>query len=258
MLQLLLCSDVHTFTDNIRLAIKKAGQVDAVLISGDVESEKDDLLKAAGSLPLYVVCGNCDYYLNSDYPEELLIDISAEQSAGPVIYKSTELHYSAIPAPAMTDYSQPDFSFSDSALSGVFSPFLSLIKKSLFSISTAKSNADISTAKSTAKIVKEKRPDHIMHRILMTHGKEYNVPETGLLLRRADQWDADIVIFGHTHKFTEIPCRKGRKKVYFINPGCLFGDPKNPSSVLASSEICGFAVLQIGPEGEINVQKLTL
>ena len=133
MLQLLLCSDVHTFTDNIRLAIKKAGQVDAVLISGDVEAEKDDLLKAACSLPLYVVCGNCDYYLNSDYPEELLIDISAEQSAGPVIYKSTELHYSAIPAPAMTDYSQPDFSFSDSALSGVFSPFLSLIKKSLFS-----------------------------------------------------------------------------------------------------------------------------
>ena len=96
MLQLLLCSDVHTFTDNIRLAIKKAGQVDAVLISGDVEAEKDDLLKAAGSIPLYVVCGNCDYYLNSDYPEELLIDISAEQSAGPVIYKSTELHYSAI------------------------------------------------------------------------------------------------------------------------------------------------------------------
>ena len=45
MLQLLLCSDVHTFTDNIRLAIKKAGQVDAVLISGDVEAEKDDLLK---------------------------------------------------------------------------------------------------------------------------------------------------------------------------------------------------------------------
>ena len=97
-----------------------------------------------------------------------------------------------------------------------------------------------------------------MHRILMTHGKEYNVPETGLLLRRADQWDADIVIFGHTHKFTDIPCRKGRKKVYFIKPGCLFGDPKNPSSVLASSEICSFAVLQIGPEGEINVQKLTL
>ena len=249
MLQLLLCSDVHTFTDNIRLAIKKAGQVDAVLISGDVEAEKDDLLKAAGSLPLYVVCGNCDYYLNTDYPEELLIDISTEQSSGPVIDKTTELRYPSIPAPAMTDYSQPDSALPDSALSGAISPFLSLIKKSLSSISTAKS---------TAKIVKEKRPDHILHRILMTHGKEYNVPETGLLLRRADQWDADIVIFGHTHKFTEITCRKGRKKVYFINPGCLVGDPKNPASVLASCEICSFAVLQIGPEGEINVQKLTL
>ena len=258
MLQLLLCSDVHTFTDNIRLAIKKAGQVDAVLISGDVESEKDDLLKAAGSIPLYIVCGNCDYYLNTDYPEELLIDISTEQSSGPVIDKSTELHYSAIPAPAMTDYSQPDSALPDSALSGAFSPFLSLIKKSLSSIFNEKSNADISTAKSTVKIVKEKRPNHVLHRILMTHGKEYYVPETGLLLRRADQLDADIVIFGHTHRFTEITCRTGRKKVYFINPGCLFGDPKNPASVLASCEICSFAVLQIGPEGEINVQKLTL
>ena len=249
MLQLLICSDVHTFTDNIRLAVKKTGQVDAVLISGDVEAEKDDLLKAAGSIPLYVVCGNCDYYLNSDYPEELLIDISAEQSAGPVIDKSTELHYSAIPSPSMTDHILPDPSLPNSALSGAFSPFLSLIKKSLSSLSIAKN---------TVKIIKEKRPDHILHRILMTHGKEYNVPETALLSRRADLWNADIVIFGHTHRFTEITCRKGRKKIYFINPGCLFGDPKNPASALANCEICSFALLQIGPEGEISVQKMTL
>ena len=147
----------------------------------------------------------------------------------------------------MTDYSQPDSALPDSALSGAISPFLSLIKKSLSSIFNEKSNADISTAKSTVKIVKEKRPDHVLHRILMTHGKEYNVPETGLLLRRADQLDADIVIFGHTH----------RRCVHMLDDH-LLGDPKNPSSVLASYEICSFAVLQIGPEGEINVQKLTL
>ena len=250
MLQLLLCSDVHTFTDNIRLAVEKAGHVDAVLISGDVEAERDDLQKAAGSVPLYIVCGNCDYYLNTDYPEELLIDISAEQSGGPVIDKNTELHYSDQPEPALTDSDPADSALPESAFAGTVSPFLSFIKKSLSSLSTLNL--------STSKNVKEKRPDHILHRILMTHGKEYNVPETGLLLKRADLWDADIVIFGHTHRFTEITCKKGRKKIHFINPGCLVGNPKDSSVVLASCEICCFAVLQIGPEGEVNVQRLTL
>ena len=231
MLQLLLCSDVHTFTDNIRLALKKAGRVDAVLAAGDTEAEMDSILTAAGTVPLYIVCGNSDYYLNSDYPEELLIDISIKQSADtqkpsdPVIEKITELHYSDMP--------ETVFSLSPHIKNSLPSFFI-------------------------RKLIKEKRPPHILHRILMTHGKEYNVPDTGLLCARADLWDADIVIFGHTHKFTEMICRRGFKRFRFINPGCLIGNPKNSPSVLAGCDICCFALLEIGPEGEINVRKMTL
>ena len=42
-----------------------------------------------------------------------------------------------------------------------------------------------------------------MHRILMTHGKEYEVPDLSLLAARAALWDADIIIFGHTHKYLQ-------------------------------------------------------
>ena len=76
MLQLLICSDVHTYTDNIRLALLKLDRTDAVLIAGDLEAEESEVLKAVGSVPCYAVCGNNDYYINTEYPEELLIDIA--------------------------------------------------------------------------------------------------------------------------------------------------------------------------------------
>lgn len=246
MLKLLICSDVHTFTDNIRLALKKVRRADAILIAGDVEAEKDGILAAAGNVPLYIVCGNCDYYLNTDYPEELLFDICLKQPAlysqdhmeqedldplppdqnspaGPVIGRVTELRYSTLPEKAFSLHP--------------------LIKKSL-------------PAFLTGKLIREKRPAGVLHRILMTHGKEYHVPDTDLLSRRAELWDADIVIFGHTHRFAETTRKQGRR--HFINPGCLIGDPKDPPTVLAGCEICCFALLEIGPEGEIHVQKLTL
>ena len=76
MLQLLVCSDVHTYINNIMLAARKLGHVDAILIAGDIEEERDRLLEALDGTPVLTICGNCDYYLNSDYPQELLIDIS--------------------------------------------------------------------------------------------------------------------------------------------------------------------------------------
>ena len=69
MLQLLICSDVHTYTDNIRLALLKLDRTDAVLIAGDLEAEESEVLKAVGSVPCYAVCGNNDYYINTEYPE---------------------------------------------------------------------------------------------------------------------------------------------------------------------------------------------
>ena len=76
MLQFLVCSDVHTYSDNIRLALQKLDRTDAILIAGDLEAELSAIRDAAGSVPCYAVCGNNDYYLNSIYPEELLIDIA--------------------------------------------------------------------------------------------------------------------------------------------------------------------------------------
>ena len=69
MLQLLVCSDVHTYINNIMLAAGKLDHVDAILIAGDIEEERDRLLEALDGTPVLTICGNCDYYLNSDYPQ---------------------------------------------------------------------------------------------------------------------------------------------------------------------------------------------
>ena len=102
------------------------------------------------------------------------------------------------------------------------------------------------------KIAGDKKGPAISHRILMTHGKEYNVPATDLLSRRADMWDADIVIFGHTHTFAEIREKNGKR--LFLNPGCLVGDPKAKIRKWGIYEICSFSVLKIGLDGEISFQ----
>lgn len=68
MLQLLVCSDVHTYVDNIRLAVHKMDRVDAILIAGDQEAEESRVLEACGDIPCYLVRGNNDYYLDTEYP----------------------------------------------------------------------------------------------------------------------------------------------------------------------------------------------
>ena len=243
MLQFLVCSDVHTYSDNIRLALQKLDRTDAILIAGDLEAELSAIRDAAGSVPCYAVCGNNDYYLNSDYPEELLIDIAGHSPLSgdhlnpaddtlqrtarlerfPRIEKVTELKYSSLPAGYNSVH-----------------PFIRKI--------APRSLMD--------KIAGDKRGPAISHRILMTHGKEYNVPATDLLSRRADMWDADIVIFGHTHTFAEIREKNGKR--LFLNPGCLVGDPKSKIRKWGIYEICSFSVLKIGLDGEISFQHLYL
>lgn len=232
MLQLLICSDVHTYTDNLRLALSKIDRADAVLIAGDLEAEKDPVLEAVGSVPCYMVCGNNDYYLNTDYPEELLIDIAdhpaehpdtASTKRYPCIEKVTELNYSTLPSGYE---SVPSF------FKKISPPFF------------------------LNKAAGDKKEPCIAHRILMTHGKEYNVPSTDLLSQRAEMWDADIIIFGHTHRFVEIREKNGKR--IFINPGCLIGDPKATVRTWGKYETCSFAILRIGFGGEISVQHLFL
>ena len=90
----------------------------------------------------------------------------------------------------------------------------------------------------------------------MTHGKEYNVPDISLLARRAGIWDADLVIFGHTHQFSDTRSQWG--KIRLINPGCLVGDPKASIRTYGQYEICSFAMVRIGDHGEVNVEHFYL
>lgn len=305
MLQILVCSDVHTYTNNIRLAIEKPDRVDAVLLAGDQEAELDEILAACGDIPCYAVSGNNDYYLNTDYPEELLIDISNNISSpgealnstsnnisrsaeslhstpnnisssgeslnstpekttcpeqfpidnsekakitfsGPRIVKVTETGYNTVPEKDTATVSDPH-----SPLSALSSFFFKL-----FNPSQQKNGRQPLPGGLAFPVNTVKRPADISHRILMTHGKEYNVPDITLLTRRARILDADIVIFGHTHKFWYTTAHGG--KIRLINPGCLVGDPKASERVFGNYEICSFAVLRIGDNGEIHVEHLYL
>lgn len=277
MLQILVCSDVHTYTNNIRLAIEKLDRVDAVLLAGDQEAELDEILAACGDIPCYAVSGNNDYYLNTDYPEELLIDISNNISSsvdplnstpenttcpeqfpidnsekakitfsGPRIVKVTETGYNTVPEKDTATVSDPH-----SPLSALSSFFFKL-----FNPSQQKNGRQPLPGGLAFPVNTVKRPADISHRILMTHGKEYNVPDITLLTRRARILDADIVIFGHTHKFWYTTAHGG--KIRLINPGCLVGDPRASVRVFGNYEICSFAVLRIGDNGEIHVEHLYL
>lgn len=277
MLQILVCSDVHTYTNNIRLAIEKPDRVDAVLLAGDQEAELDEILAACGDIPCYAVSGNNDYYLNTDYPEELLIDISNNISSsvdplnstpenttcpeqfpidnsekakitfsGPRIVKVTETGYNTVPEKDTATVSDPH-----SPLSALSSFFFKL-----FNPSQQKNGRQPLPGGLAFPVNTVKRPADISHRILMTHGKEYNVPDITLLTRRARILDADIVIFGHTHKFWYTTAHGG--KIRLINPGCLVGDPRASVRVFGNYEICSFAVLRIGDNGEIHVEHLYL
>lgn len=277
MLQILVCSDVHTYTNNIRLAIEKPDRVDAVLLAGDQEAELDEILAACGDIPCYAVSGNNDYYLNTDYPEELLIDISNNISSsvdplnstpenttcpeqfpidnsekakitfsGPRIVKVTETGYNTVPEKDTATVSDPH-----SPLSALSSFFFRL-----FNPSQQKNGRQPLPGGLAFPVNTVKRPADISHRILMTHGKEYNVPDITLLTRRARILDADIVIFGHTHKFWYTTAHGG--KIRLINPGCLVGDPRASVRVFGNYEICSFAVLRIGDNGEIHVEHLYL
>ncbi len=240
MLQFLVCSDIHTYADNIRLAIRKTGRVDAVLIAGDLETEEEAVHAAVGSIPCHMVRGNNDYYLNTDYPEELLIDICENAGPGqdgPAIGCVTELSYDSVP-----DTGSGQVTRKESFLSSFFR-FLSPEKEEL--------PRGLSFPQHTFK-----RPANIMHRILMTHGKEYNVPDITLLARRAGIWDADLVIFGHTHQFWDTTFRRGQ--IRLVNPGCLVGDPKASIRVFGNYEICSYALLRIGDQGEIDVEHIYL
>lgn len=270
MLQILVCSDVHTYVDNIRLALRKIDRVDAILIAGDLEAEQDKILGAAGGIPCHMVCGNNDYYLNTDYPQELLIDISENPDnplRGPAITGVRELTYESMPSSESESAYESSSSYGSMPSSG-FMPSLPDANGTTGATGSRSGNTKKHSSFFGALLSffsfgsigfparAEKRPPHITRRILMTHGKEYNVPDTSMLVQRARVWDADIVIFGHTHKYLDAKASGG--KIRLLNPGCLIGDPNSSIRTYGIYEICSFAVLKIGYQGEISVQHLYL
>lgn len=81
MLRFLLCSDIHTYIENVPLALGQVPDAGAVIISGDLEVDGEAVRKACGDLPVFLVCGNHDPYLEEEHaPRELLIDIEADES----------------------------------------------------------------------------------------------------------------------------------------------------------------------------------
>ena len=260
MLQILVFSDVHTFTDNIRLAIDRIDRVDAILIAGDLEAEENLLKAAAGDIPCYAVCGNCDYYLTTDYPEELLIDIADHpgKSSGSTAAPTG----SSEPSDAIPGDGQPQITkiipevrrypaigkvtaLHCQDLPGKISSLPPLVRK-------------YAPKAALRGLTEQKKPSHISHRILMTHGNEYGVPDLDRLARRAALYDADIVIFGHTHRSFYTEERHGSTLLRFLNPGCLAGNPNDTVRSYGSFDICTYSLLRFGLEGEVSVQQLHL
>lgn len=79
------------------------------------------------------------------------------------------------------------------------------------------------------------RPEGTEHRILMTHGHEYHAPRLQNLRARAAEAQADIVVYGHTHRYQEDAA--GASEALVLNPGTLMPKPE--------SGRCTYMVLEI-------------
>lgn len=81
MHRFLVCSDIHTYIENVPLALRQTPDADAVIISGDLEVDLEAVRGACGGRPVYLVSGNHDPYLEGKVPRELLMDIEPD---GPI------------------------------------------------------------------------------------------------------------------------------------------------------------------------------
>ncbi|MDO4803402.1 MAG: YfcE family phosphodiesterase [Lachnospiraceae bacterium] len=74
MRRILACSDIHGFLENFIKVLEREPDIDAILVAGDIEMKTEELKRAAGHLPCYIVRGNCDYYYSRELPDELVIN----------------------------------------------------------------------------------------------------------------------------------------------------------------------------------------
>lgn len=83
-MKVLIVSDTHGKSKNLRTVLEKVGPVDAMIHCGDVEGE-EDYLAALADCPSYIVTGNNDFF--SDLPYEL------EEEFGGYHFLITHGHY---------------------------------------------------------------------------------------------------------------------------------------------------------------------
>jgi uncharacterized protein len=83
-------------------------------------------------------------------------------------------------------------------------------------------------------------------RILLTHGHKYNVNNGFLNLKyKAEEEMADIVLYGHTHKYS----LEYVNNTLFLNPGSVSRPRDRNSSA---------AILDIDSNGEVNIKKIII
>ena len=91
------------------------------------------------------------------------------------------------------------------------------------------------------------RGDGIEHRIMMTHGHTYRAPRLVRLRQRAAALDADVVIYGHSHRW-QVDAG-GPSEALVVNSGTLMPKP--------GSERCTFMTMEIdGPNVRVERHEL--
>ena len=76
MKKIVLVSDTHGKTANLRTLMKRTRQADMLLHMGDVEGDEEEIRSFAGC-PVYFVRGNCDSF--SRLPEEELLPLEGHR-----------------------------------------------------------------------------------------------------------------------------------------------------------------------------------
>lgn len=81
------------------------------------------------------------------------------------------------------------------------------------------------------------RGDDIEHRIMMTHGHTYRAPRLVRLRQRAAALDADVVIYGHSHRW-QVDAG-GPSEALVVNSGTLMPKPGSGRCTFMTMEIDG-------------------
>lgn len=81
------------------------------------------------------------------------------------------------------------------------------------------------------------RGDGIEHRIMMTHGHTYRAPRLVRLRQRAAALDADVVIYGHSHRW-QVDAG-GPSEALVVNSGTLMPKPGSGRCTFMTMEIDG-------------------